>query len=325
MALKFGIGTWCFGNTADRFMPVGYKKPITLEEIIEGISKVEKIKGVELVYPDDFSNKDPDAVLELLKKYNLTPIVVGPNLSGRPHWGKGSLASLDEEIRKRAVKLTKETIDVATKLGKDVLVNIWLGQDGYDYPFQVPYDLARRKLIESIREIADYNPKVRISLEYKIKEPRTHLFISTAAVSLLLVRDIGRDNVGVTIDVGHSLMAYENMAEAATLLLENKKLYHLHFNDNYRMWDDDMIVGTIHTIEFIELLYWLRKLGYEGWYSLDIFPYRESAEDAARESIEYLELFDKLAQRLDKKKIYDLLTKGDAPEIHKLIRESIFK
>ena len=88
------------------------------------------------------------------------------------------------------------------------------------------------------------------------------------------------------IDVGHSLMAYENVAESAALLhYFGNKLMYMHFNDNWRLWDDDMTVGSVHTIEMLELLYWLDRLNYTGWYALDIFPYRENGIRAASESI----------------------------------------
>ena len=46
----------------------------------------------------------------------------------------------------------------------------------------------------------------------------------------------------------------------------------MHFNDNYRLWDDDMIVGSVHTIEYLELLYWLDRVGYDGYLSMDQYP-----------------------------------------------------
>ena len=83
--------------------------------------------------------------------------------------------------------------------------------------------------------------------------------------------------LGAMVDVGHSLMAYENVAESAALLhYFGQKLFYMHFNDNWRLWDDDMTVGSVHTIEMLELLYWLDRMKYTGWYALDIFPYREN-------------------------------------------------
>ena len=30
------------------------------------------------------------------------------------------------------------------------------------------------------------------------------------------------------------------------------KLFHVHMNDNYRLWDDDMMVRFVHFIEYLE-------------------------------------------------------------------------
>jgi len=49
--------------------------------------------------------------------------------------------------------------------------------------------------------------------------------------------------MGVLIDIRHSYMAFENPAEGVYLLASSGKLYHTHFNDNYRDWNHDMIVG----------------------------------------------------------------------------------
>ena len=113
--------------------------------------------------------------------------------------------------------------------------------------------------------------------------------MARAADTLLLATQVGLPNVGVTIDTGHSLVAGENVAEAAVLLAtQGGKLFHLHFNDNYRSWDDDMIVGSVHLVEFVELWFWLQELGYQGWYSMDQYPYREDGQGALRASVEFL-------------------------------------
>ena len=130
-------------------------------------------------------------------------------------------------------------------------------------------------------------PDVKLVLEYKPKEPRTHCFIATVGKTLLLIDKVNRPNVGAMVDIGHSLMAYENVAESAALLhYFGNKLMYMHFNDNWRLWDDDMTVGSVHTIEMLELLYWLDRLDYTGWYALDILPYRENGIRAASESIQ---------------------------------------
>ena len=102
------------------------------------------------------------------------------------------------------------------------------------------------------------------------------------------------------------------------------KLFHMHFNDNYRAWDDDMIVGSIHTVEYIELLYWLDRIDYTGWYSMDQYPYREDAKRALSESIAWLRA---LQERVDENRtrIDAILQEGDATRTSALLRQIILK
>ncbi|GAH07951.1 unnamed protein product, partial [marine sediment metagenome] len=98
----------------------------------------------------------------------------------------------------------------------------------------------------------------------------------------MLINKVKEENVGVLIDIGHSYMAYENPAESVILADMHDKLYYVELNDNYRSWDDDMMVGTIHFWETIEFLYWLDEIGYRDWYNFDIFPYREDGFEVVR-------------------------------------------
>jgi xylose isomerase len=210
-------------------------------------------------------------------------------------------------------------IDVAAELGC-TLINIWPGQDGYDYPFQGNFDEAQHQFVEAIQACADHNKDINIALEFKPKEPRNYSYLARTADTLLTALETERDNVGVTIDVGHALVAGENVAESATLLLRYNKLFHLHFNDNYRGWDDDMIVGSIHHVEFVELLYWLRKYNYKGWYSMDQYPYREDGVRALDESIKTLVRLEEKIDAYGMNNLDKLVASGDATEISAALR-----
>jgi xylose isomerase len=250
--------------------------------------------------------------------------MVVPDLWTQGKWGLGSFTSKDARIRAEAIREVKKTIDMALALNCNK-IDLWFGQDGYDYSFQADFISAWKQLIEGVQECADYNPKIKICIEYKLKEPRTHLFINSAAKTLLLIERVNRENVGALLDVGHALAAQENMAEVVTLLAggEENKLFYIHLNDNYRLWDDDMMVGSVHIIEYLELLYWLDRVGSKGWYTLDIFPYRENGVKAARESIEWIKALKEVLKRMGDERIEALIAKGDATEISKIIRMAL--
>jgi xylose isomerase len=54
-------------------------------------------------------------------------------------------------------------------------------------------------------------------------------------------------------------------------------------------WADNMIVGSVHTFEFLEFFYWLRRTGYEAWMTIEQYPYREDGREAVAESAEWLD------------------------------------
>jgi xylose isomerase len=99
------------------------------------------------------------------------------------------------------------------------------------------------------------------------------------------------------------------------------RLFHLHLNDNYRYWDDDMIPGSVHTLEWLEFFWWLDRTGYDGWFSLDVFAYREKDKIAvARESIAWLEALSAAAERLPSDELEAVFQSGDAMAAQRMLR-----
>ncbi|MFB0562322.1 MAG: sugar phosphate isomerase/epimerase family protein [Candidatus Lokiarchaeia archaeon] len=319
---KFSLGVWAFSSCGDRFLTEGYRPEVSVEEVVRKVATIRDLSGVEVGYPGDVNEDNIDSLREVLKDTGLVVSMVGVDLTGDRKWQKGSLSSTSPVTRNEAIGVCGSGIEVAKELDCD-LFNIWLGQDGYDYPFQSDYPKAWDLLIDSISEVAETG--VRVCLEYKPKEPRTHSYISTVGKALLIAHETRKENVGVTIDVGHALDAYESMAESAVLCMRAGKLFHLHLNDNYRLWDDDMIVGSVHTIEYLELMYWLEKMGYDGWYSLDIYPYREDPLEASKESIEMLKVFSKLLDKIGREELEKAIDEGNPVRIQKLLREKIME
>lgn len=317
MSFKYGVGLWLFGGLSDRFTT--YHPPRNLEEKFSEASKVKNSRGIEVIYPAEFTYEEVDKFKELLKVYRLQVAGILVDLFAEPKWIYGSLTSRDEKVRKEAIERSIQTIEVAKELGCGV-VTLWLGHDGYDYPFQVNYNEKWNMLVEGVKEIASHDINMKISIEYKLKEPRTHIFVGTAGKALLLVNEVGLKNVGVTFDIGHAFYSYESPAESICLLHRYGKLFHVHFNDNYRDWDHDMIVGSVNLWDTLESIYWLKKINYSEWVSLDIYPFREDVRKACERSIENLELMSKLIDKIGLDKLDHCTRLEDATEIVATLR-----
>lgn len=312
-----------FSGNPDRFVTKGYQEPLSIIERIETSSTIEGLKAVELHYPGMINKENVEEIKELLIKFDLECSVVSPSISIEANWYKGALSNLDRGIRELVVKRIEDAMDISVALNA-YKINLWPGLDGYDYPFQVNYLKKWETLIETIRECADYNPLVKISIEYKLKEPRNRCFISDVGKLLHLIEKVDRANVGATLDFGHSIMALEDPAESATLLLKEDKLFHIHLNDTWSDWDWDMIAGSLHVYEYIELFFWLKELNYQGWYSFDLYPSREDPKRAIEISIKNLERLIEIAQKIDKTRFLELLDTENATEILNFIRGDIF-
>ena len=312
------------GNTCDRFLPTGYKDIVPKRKMIEQAAAIPGIKGIELVGTWDITEKNTAEIGSWLAENGLECVSIIPDLFSQKRWGNGSLSAKDAGVRKQALDETRSVGRIAREM-KCPLVNLWLGQDGYDYPLTADYREQRRVLTENIHAVASEFPDIRFALEYKPKEPRNFSFQARAADTLLMAQETGLPNVGVCIDVGHALMAGENVAESAFLLQHyGKKLFHMHFNDNYRSWDDDMIVGSLHVVEYFELLFWLRETGYVGWYSMDQYPYREDGVAAIRESVAFLQSVEDALSDGQMEKIRALIRTGDATASTRWMRELLF-
>ncbi|MCL2744406.1 MAG: DUF4962 domain-containing protein, partial [Planctomycetaceae bacterium] len=89
-----------------------------------------------------------------------------------------------------------------------------------------------------------------------------------------------------------------NPAEAVAICHSYDRLFHIHLNDNYRSWDDDLIVGSIHFWETLELFWVLSDIRYDGWFTIDIWPSRLDGNKAIQESIDRTLMFADLAKKL---------------------------
>ena len=284
--MKYSAIIGSLGQTCDRFMKCGYKDPavdnVEFPDVIKNLEKMQVLKGADLYQAPTGPLSDPDVVNEILAASGLEASSVLPLVFGERRWQKGSISAASTEVRQEAMKLIKQNIDFNAKLVGNPSVNLWLGQDGFDYPLQTNYAKQWDYLIKNVRELADYNSKINLTLEGKIREPRNRCLVDTTMTALMMCMEIDRPNVGVAIDTGHVFYAQQSVAQNIEIAARYGRLFMMHANDNYNLWDDDMIVGSLRFTEYIEMFYSLRKVGYDGFISVDIFPYREDQYEATQ-------------------------------------------
>ena len=316
----FGAGLWNFATYVDRYAVDGYGEPRSTIEQIELAAEVGDISYVDLNYPftGELTTDDVKAALE---RNGLRAIGVTPDIYLREHQ-MGAFTNPDPAKRESARAIMQGAADAVRELGARY-VKIWPGQDGFDYPFQVDYKELSRLAVEGMRDLARANPDLKFVIEYKPREPRTHMFWSSAAKTVLGIQAMGVDNVGVLLDFGHALFGGESPAEAAQLLIDHGLLWGMDVNDNYRGWDDDMVVGTVHMTEIFEFFHTLRVNGWEGVWQLDQFPFREDVVDNARTSIRFLKALHRALDRLDEEALAEAQRRQDPLAAQRVVQDAL--
>ena len=317
----FSSGIWMFGRFVDRYATDGYGPEVSMPEAIRRAAQVEGLVTLDLNWPF-WGGASTDAVRSALDETGLRASAITPEIYTR-QFCRGGFTNPDPKVRRQAVDLVKAASEVGLELGVDYM-KIWPGQDGFDYPLQADPAELWTMSVEGMREVAEPYPGLPFAIEYKPKEPRTHMFFAGAAVTLLAIEDIALANVGVLIDFGHSLYGGESPAGAAQLCLRRGKLIDIDLNDNLRTWDDDMTVGSVHILETLEFLLTLQRAGWQRPWKLDQFPFREDPVAAARASVRMLNRLFDVCEALDPAKLADLRGAQDALAAQEYVFGSLF-
>jgi sugar phosphate isomerase/epimerase len=240
-------------------------------------------------------------------------------------FARGAMNHPDPALRRDAIELTKEAAQAAIDLGCGEVV-IWSAYDGYDYPFQVDYDETWKQIVEAFQEICDAYPNIKFSLEYKPTDENTRFFtVPSSAAALLLVDEIDRPNMGLTLDVGHMLMSGENPGQSIALVGRRKKLFGVQLNDGFTRLaaEDGLMFGSVHPSKALEIMYQLRRTGFAGHFYFDTFPQRTDPVLEAEYNIRQVKRFWAAAGAIDPELLQNVVKEHDAIGALEVVNEAL--
>ena len=300
------------------------KKSVTTADLLTRAARAG-LNAADLNYPDHFVSDTPAELARALDDNGMILNGMAMRYYTDPGFKLGAFTHPDPKVRRAAIDETKRGLDVLAEIdGK--LMTLWMGQDGFDYSFQVDYARAWGDTIEAMAEVADHNPGLDIALEYKPNEPRAFALMPDAATTLLAIKEIGRANTGVTLDFAHVLYADEMPAFAAALIARHSRILGVHLNDGYGKWDNGLMVGAVHPIQTIELLVELARIGYDGAIYFDTFPDHSGLDpiEEARTNIEVVQRLRTIATKLvAHTELQAAIARQDAPVAMRLVQAAM--
>ena len=304
---------------------IGSGKP-TILDMLDGAAQVGGIDAADLNFPDHFTQHSPKELGQVLADKGMGLNGLAMRYYTDPAFAIGAFTNPDKAVRQAAIDLTKQGIDAAAQMGSS-LMTLWMGQDGFDYAFQADYRAMWDATIAAMAEVADHNPDVDIAIEYKPNEPRAYALMPDIGTTLLATKELGRDNVGVTLDFAHVLYADEMPAHAAHLVARHSRLLGVHLNDGYGKRDDGLMVGTVHPVATVELFHELSRIGYDGVIYFDTFPDHSGLNpvEEARTNLALVERLRSIAETLTGNADLDAaIARQDATQSQRILAKALY-
>ncbi len=300
--LKFSAGIWFFSPPFSRFH-AKYQPDLSIEQrldIAAGLAD-DGLVGLEAHYPNEVNHNNLDLWKSFAAHTGIRLVTVIPLLFWDEQFEWGSLSNPIRAPRQAAIDRTRQALELNRDLDTDFAV-VWPGIDGYENPLGIDFASMRARFADGLAEAMDAVPGVRIAFEPKPYEPRGRILFGTTPEGVLLGRQVEAQlsdpgNTALLADghalccmnpeIGHVLMAHEDLAYAFSWPLAEARLAHSHWNSQpLGNYDQDLNVGVVSPEQLEALLYTLKMHGYAGHFGIDINPERIPVATAVRISMD---------------------------------------
>ena len=266
-------------------------KKFSLDTAIKEIAKIG-YKGVEILcdiphaYPPEFSKDQTKKIRNLISELNIgisnlnafTLFAIGDVY--HPSWIEN-----DNKLREMRVKHTIDCIYLAKKLGAK---NLSTEPGG-------PINIKKNKVESNIllKIFADQLKKIKyIAEENEVKilvEPEPSLLIENSQQFLQLMKLVCSDYIKLNFDIGHFYCVKEDPSTTILKLIDYIEHFHLSDIANNRVHYH--LIPGIGSIDFEQVFDTIKKIGYKGFVTVELYPYQNNPIYVAKQAYNYLKGF----------------------------------
>lgn len=253
-----------------------------------GYAGVEILGDEPHAFFPDFDDSDRDALREAIGETGLAVSNVNANTAMGYYddappsaFFEPSVIRADDDARAWRVAYTKRAIDLADAVDSPAVCLA----TGRPLPGTVP-ERAREYLRESLGEILDYAEPSGIDVGIEF-EPE--LLIENTDEVLGLLDDVGRDSLGVNLDVGHAAVYGEDVTESIRASAGSITGIHLEDIVGGRSGKHYHRIPGEGDLDFGAIFDALDDVGYDGFATLELYTYPDEPDRAAREAYQALE------------------------------------
>jgi sugar phosphate isomerase/epimerase len=146
------------------------------------------------------------------------------------------------------------------------------------------WSAALKLFVEMLKPVIAHAEQEGVPL---LIEPEPGLLIETADQFEELMKHIDSPAVGLNFDIGHFYCVGDDPAPTVHRL--QKHLRHVHLEDIAATRVHHHLVPGDGAIDFAPVLQALRDVGYAGWVTIELYPYVDDPDAAARTALERIQ------------------------------------
>jgi sugar phosphate isomerase/epimerase len=249
-----------------------------------GYQGVEIMGDVPHAWPAFLLEEQKQAIRDSLKRCSMTI----SNLNGfmmhavndpRQRYWHPSWIEPDRHYRQIRIDHTKRCLTLARELGAPCVTT----EPGGPVEPGESWSKALQLFIEGLKPVADHAEREGVLL---LVEPEPGLLIEKMDQFLELMQFIDSPAVGLNFDIGHAYCVGDE--PATTIPRMAKYIRHIHLEDIAATRVHHHLVPGEGAIDFATTLRAIQSIGYQGWVTIELYPYVEDPDEAARRARQHL-------------------------------------
>jgi sugar phosphate isomerase/epimerase len=268
MKLAFSTNAYLrypFEEAASRISEIGYQG-------------LEIMADVPHAWPAHLLQKDKDAIRRTLDEHELNISNVNAFMmnavgdSRQPYWHP-SWIEPDPHYRRVRVDHTLRSLELASQLGAPSITT----EPGGPLENGQSWSSALEQFVEELKPAIELAEHLDIWL---LIEPEPGLLIENADQFLEFMSHIDSPRVGLNFDIGHFYCVGEDPAQTIRRL--SSMIRHFHIEDIASSRVHRHLIPGDGAIDFAAVFQAIREIRYEGWITVELYPYVDDPDQAAR-------------------------------------------
>jgi sugar phosphate isomerase/epimerase len=197
----------------------------------------------------------------------------------QPYWHP-SFIEPDPHYRHVRIDHTRRALSLCAELGAPHITTEPGGPLAPGQSRQQAIDL----FVEVLKPLAEHADTCGVLL---LIEPEPGLLLETTDQYLEVAEKVDAPSIGLNFDVGHAFCVREDLPRAIANLAGQIRHYHVEDIAATRV-HHHLVPGT-GAIDFGEVLAAIRNTRYDGWLTVELYPFQDDPDAAARRAFELLQ------------------------------------